>query len=388
MVWSYIKESIVRGTVQLVRRPMYVLTIIIVPLLSAWILLDMMSPGSVRRVPVGVVDLDRSALSNQLTRRLRSFQQVNIRKQYANFNEARNAVQRGDVYGFFFIPSDFSERTLSGRQPVVSYYVNYSYFAPASMQYKGFKTISLLANGGIVQTSMRTLGLTDQAIAAKLQPILADSHAIGNPWLNYNYYLSASFVPCLLALMILLTTAFSIGIELKTGLCRQWLATAGDNIGLALLGKLLPQTVLFTVIGWAIQWMMYIAYGLPLNCPPARMLIAMPLFVMANQGLTVTFFCFCPNFRYGTTLCTLFGMLSFSFCAFSLPEEAMYPWVAALGYIMPVKYYYLISVDQALNGIAPYYSRLYYAALIGFILLPLPLKWRLKAECRNPFYIP
>lgn len=127
---------------------------------------------------------------------------------------------------------------------------------------------------------------------------------------------------------------------------------------------------------------------MPLNCPPSHMMWAMVLFVLANQGWALFAMCVAPNFRLGSTLCTLLGMLSFSFCGFSLPQEAMYPWIESLGFVMPVKYFFLLSIDQALNGIDLYYSRVYYAALIGFILLPWPLIWRLKKECMHPVYVP
>lgn len=118
------------------------------------------------------------------------------------------------------------------------------------------------------------------------------------------------------------------------------------------------------------------------------MMSAMFLFVLANQGWAIFAMCVVPNFRYGSTLCTLFGMLSFSFCGFSLPQESLYPWVEAIGFVMPVKYYFLISIDQALNGIDLYFSRMYYLALLGFSFLPLLLIWRLKNECRHPVYVP
>ena len=137
-----------------------------------------------------------------------------------------------------------------------------------------------------------------------------------------------------------------------------------------------------------IQFLMYRVYGLPLNCNPWNMILAMPLFVLANQGFALLMMCIAPNFRYGTTLCTLLGMLSFSFCGFSLPAESMYPWVDALGYTVPVKYYFMLSIDQALNGVPIYYSRFYYVALMVFVVLPWPLQWRLKRECINPVYVP
>ena len=388
MLMKYIGRSFKRGCVQLVRRPMYFLLIVIMPLLCSWFLLDLIKDGSVQRVPVGIVDLDNSSLSRRISRNLNGFQQVNICQRYNNFAEARDAVQRGEVLGFFFIPDNLEEQALGGRQPVVSYYVNYAYYAPGSMQYKGFKTISMLVNGGIVQTALRTVGVPNNKIESALVPIQTHVHMIGNPFTNYNYYLNSTFIPCFLSLFILLVTAFSLGLELKSGLSRQWLKTSGDSMFLALVGKLVPQTVLFTVVCWFVQWMMFRCFDFPLNCNPWNMLIAMFLLVVANQSFAVLMFCFVPNFRYGTMLCTLLGMVSFSFCGFSLPHEAMYPWVHSLGYVMPVKYYFLIMVDQALNGIDLYYSRVYYAALIGFTILPMLLSWRLKKECMNPVYVP
>ena len=388
MILKYIGRSFKRGCIQLVRRPMYFLLIVIMPLLCSWFLMDLIKDGSVQRVPVGIVDLDNSSLSRRISRNLNGFQQVNICQRYNNFAEARDAVQRGEIYGFFFIPDYLEDEALGGRQPVVSYYVNYAYYAPASMQYKGFKTISLLVNGGIVQTALRTVGLSNQTIESALVPYQTHVHMISNPFVNYNYYLNSTFVPCFLSLFILLVTSFSLGLELKSGLSRQWLKTSGGSMFLALVGKLVPQTVLFTVVGWFIQWMMYRCFDFPLNCNPWNMLIAMFLLVVANQSFAVLMFCFVPNFRYGTMLCTLLGMVSFSFSGFSLPQESMYPWVTALGYVMPIKYYFLIMVDQALNGIDLYYSRVYYAALIGFTILPMLLSWRLKKECMNPVYVP
>jgi len=385
---KYIGRSFKRGCVQLVRRPMYFLLIVILPLLCSWFLLDLIKDGSVQRVPVGIVDLDNSSLSRRISRNLNGFQQVNICQRYNNFAQARDAVQRGEVLGFFFIPDNLEEDALGGRQPVVSYYVNYAYYAPGSMQYKGFKTISMLVNGGIVQTALRTVGVPNQRIESALVPIQTHVHMIGNPFTNYNYYLNSTFIPCFLSLFILLVTAFSLGLELKSGLSRQWLKNSGGSMFLALVGKLVPQTVLFTVVCWFVQWMMFRCFDFPLNCNPWNMLIAMFLLVVANQSFAVLMFCFVPNFRYGTMLCTLLGMVSFSFCGFSLPHEAMYPWVEALGFTVPVKYYFLIMVDQALNGIDIYYSRVYYAALIGFTILPMLLSWRLKKECMNPVYVP
>ena len=385
---TYVRESLKRGAVSLVRRQVFFFMMVVTPLFCTWFFLDLMHKGSIERVPVGIVDLDNSSMSRNLARNLGALQTVDIQYHFNNYQEAVDAVQRGLVLGFFYMPAHLSEKALSGQQPTMSYYINYAYFSPATSQFKGFKTISVLANGAIATTVMRTIGLPNNAISAALQPVVTHVHALNNPFAIYSVYLNTTFIPCLFALLVLLVTAFSIGTELKYGTCRQWLHSAGDSIAVAITGKLFPQTVIFTSIGWAIQFMMYRIYGFPLNCNPWNMLLAMVLFVLANQGWALMVMCVVPNFRLGSTVCTLLGMLSFSFCGFSLPQESMYAWVNALGYVMPMKYYFLLSIDQALNGIPFYYSRFYYAALIGFCILPWLLLWRLKQECMHPVYVP
>lgn len=370
------------------RRPIYLCMMLIVPLLSAWFFFDLMENGVVERTPVGIVDLDKSDLSRKLTRNLNAMQQVRITKSYHNYADAIDAVQRGEVYGFFFIPSDFSTKALSNKKPTLSYYIDYAYYAPASMQFKGFKTVSVLANAGIVMNVLTTLGMPGEQVSATLQPIVTHVHPLKNPWLSYNYYLSSSFVPCLIALLVMLITTFSIGMEWHAGTSRNWMRTAGNSITLATFTKLFPHSCIFITVGLWIQYMMYVTYGFPLNCNPWNMIIAMVLLVLACQGFALFIVSLVPNFRYSATICTLLGMLSFSFCGFSLPEEAMYSWVSPLGYLMPIKYYFLISADQALNGIDLFYSRFYYVALIVYILIPATMLWKLKKNCIDPFYIP
>lgn len=387
-LWQCIWKTILRGRVALVRRRIYLIMMVMAPIIGAWFLLDLMSGGSAGHAPVGIVDLDNSAMSRQLTRTLSAFEQVKVTKHYPTFQEARDAVQRGEILGFFYIPTDLSDKALSGQKPTLSYYINYAYYAPASMQFKGFKTITLLANGAIVSNVMTQLGADPHSVNATLQPIVTQAHPLGNPWINYNYYLSVSFIPTLFALIIFLITAFTIGIELKYGSCRDWVEKAGGSMGLAITGKLVPQTLIFFVVGWTIQWLMYRVYHLPLNCNHWHMILAMPLFVLANQAFALTVISLVPNFRYATTICSLVGVLSFSLGGFSLPVEAMYPWLSKLCLLLPTRYYFLISVDQALNGLPFYYSRWYYAALCIFTVVPWTLTWRLKRECLNPVYVP
>ena len=58
MVKHFLIESYKRGCVQLVRRPVYIIMMVVVPIFSAWFLLNLMDEGVIRNVPAAIVDLD------------------------------------------------------------------------------------------------------------------------------------------------------------------------------------------------------------------------------------------------------------------------------------------------------------------------------------------
>ena len=111
------------------------------------------------------------------------------------------------------------------------------------------------------------------------------------------------------------------------------------------------------------------------------------MFVLAAQGMALFFYCVLPNLRLALSISALLGVLSFSLAAFSFPVESMYPAMGIFSWILPTGYNFLIYIDQALNGIDIYYSRIWFVAYIIFMLLPFTMMWRLKKAFLRPAYV-
>ena len=118
------------------------------------------------------------------------------------------------------------------------------------------------------------------------------------------------------------------------------------------------------------------------------MVAATSLFVVASQAMGVLFASIVPNPRLSMTLAALTGILSFSFVGFSFPVQSMYGAIAIFSYLMPVRYYFLIYINEALNGVPLYYSRWFFVALIAFPFVCSMLIGRLKKACLQPVYVP
>ena len=104
-------------------------------------------------------------------------------------------------------------------------------------------------------------------------------------------------------------------------------------------------------------------------------------------GIEYFFFCIAPSLRIALSIGGLFGVVSFSLTGFSFPAEAMYPAFHLLTDILPLRHYFIIYADQALNGVPFYYSRMHYMALFIYILLALPFLPLLKRALRKQVYI-
>lgn len=373
---------------RLVSRPLYLFCMVAAPLFCYLFFTTLMQSGLPVNLPTGVVDMDRTATSRNLLRNLDAFQQVEVVASYPSVSEARKAMQRGEIYAFYYLPERFEADVTAQRQPTVSFYTNYAYLIAGSLLFRDMKMMSELAAGSAARTALYARGATEEQAIAFLQPIVIDTHPLNNPWLNYSVYLCNTLLPGVLMLLIFLVTVFAIGVEIKDGTARNWLRTGGNSIYVSLAGKLLPHTLIFFTMGAVYNLYLYGILHFPCHSGPVPMMLATLLLVLAAQGCGVVMVGLLPQLRLGLSFASLWGVISFSICGFSFPVMAMHPSLQALSYLFPLRHYFLIYVDQALNGRPMHYSALSYLALLAFMLLPFLVVKRLHHALLYDKYVP
>jgi ABC-2 type transport system permease protein len=96
------------------------------------------------------------------------------------------------------------------------------------------------------------------------------------------------------------------------------------------------------------------------------------LTVIASQGFGVFLFgLMAGEMRLAMCICALWGILSFSVAGFTYPVTAMDPFLRFLSAWFPLRHYYLIYVDLALNGYSLLYVWPSVMVLFGFCMLPI-----------------
>lgn len=359
-------------------RPLYLWGSVGVMLLSALFFLTFFGSGLPEKLPVGVVDLDGSSTSRNFTSQLDATQLGRVIP-FADVTEARKQLDRGDICAFVVIPEHFDREVQSFHCPKMGVYANTLYpVIGGALAYKDVMFMVNLTNGAVQRQVLRAKGKTDREIMGIIQPLVLDAHNIGNGPTSYAYYLCNMILAGILAMAIMLVVSYSLGSELKFGTSRHLLAFADGSIVTAVLGKLLPYTVLFTLLGTCLQLLMFGILGYPLQGSVGWMIVAMLCMVMAYEALAVFIVSMVPTLRLGVCISALYSVLGFSFAGFTLPVESLPAWLQGLSNIYPLRFYYQIFVREALygTGFAGWWPSL--IALLLFQALPYVGLRRLK----------
>ena len=366
----------------------YTFCMVLFPILVIFFFTSLMDDGLPTDMPVGVVDMDNTTTSRSLTRKLDGFQMSKVVARYPSVTEARRAIQRNEIYGFLYIPKGTTEKLISSRQPKISYYYTYTTMAAGSMLMKDMKTISTLGSAGLGQATMRAKGLTDAQIQTLLQPIKVDLHQIANPWSNYNAYLSTMIVPGIIMLFILLISAYSLGTELKFVTSKDWIERADGNITVALLGKFLPQTVIWLAIVYSYEWYVFYHLGFPHLGSPWMLVLLGLMQVLASQGFGIFAFGLMPSLRMSMSICSLWAVLSISMAGSAFPVMGMDGALQSLSWLFPLRHYWMMYQTCVFNGFPLIESWFHFVALAAFMLLPWLVVKKIKNAMLTYVYIP
>jgi len=370
------------------KNPIYGFCTIVFPIIVILFFTTMLKNGQPTDMPVGVVDLDNTSTSRAMIRKLDAFQTTKVVAHYPNVNEARRAIQRNKIYAFLYIPKGTTSELLQSKQPKISFYYSNVTMLAGNLTYRDLKTIALLGNAGVGSTKLSALGKTEREIKAFLQPITIDLHLVNNPTVNYNVYLTTMIVPGILMLFVFLITAYSLGTEMKFDTAKEWMHLAGDNIHIALLGKLLPQTLIWMIIFFGYDF--YVFKVLQFPCPggatPIILLTLLTIFACHAFGIFV--FGLMPSLRMSMSVCSLWGVLSFTTSGATFPIFAMSPMIESMAQLFPLRHYYMIYQQAVFNGYPIIDSWFNIMALCIFICLPVFIIRKLKNAMLTYVYIP
>lgn len=390
LIMNLLYNVLFRECHRITSRRLYFGVCILLPLFCLFSMATIFGNGQMENIPIGIVDQDNTAASRTIARRIAATPTFRVTEHFTDEASTRQALQRKEIYGYLSIPPQFEQKTVSGTGATLTYYYHYALLSVGSELMAAFETtLAPIALSPIV-VQAEALGVGQEQIQTFLLPVEANTHPLYNPDMDYSIYLSQPFFFVLFQILILLVTVYAIGSEFKFGTTQEWMGAAtpagkdpanlrNADMLTAVAGKLLPYTVMFSVIGILANYVLFGLMNIPFQGSLWLMNIVTVLFIMATQALAVLIFSIFPKIAYIISVVSMVGSLGATLSGVTFPVTAMYAPVHAASYLFPVRHF--TEATQAMiyfdAGFAYFWQSvavLLVFLLLAILILPL-LKW-------------
>ena len=361
-------NTIQRELQRIITRPIYWVASIVLPLFSLVFMATIFGTGQMTDIPVGVVDAENTSASRHIIRMVDATPELQITRHYANETEAREAMQRKEIYGYLYIPA---------KMTALCYYYHNAMLSVGEELHSTFETILQQVSVVPIVTEAIGLGENEATLTSFLIPIAERELPTYNDTRNYSVYLSQPFFFVFLQILLLLVTTYALGSESKFGTSDEWLETAKGDIGVAVLGKLLPYTCIFICIGILANGVFFQWMQSPIASPWTINGITI-LFILATQALALFLYAIFPALSLIISVVSMVGSLGATLSGVTFPVAFMDTPVYVASFLFPIRHF--VEVVQSLlyldGSFADYGMNI--AILLLFLALPILLLPRLK----------
>ena len=260
----------------------------VVPFAVIVLFSTMFSHGKAEHLPIAVVNQERvnastayagsPTLSGEIIKQLQFNQALHVTMLTDDMQRVEQAINRTEIWGYVLIPYGAEQRLIHGQDAQIAIAYNQAFFSIGN----SISTAMLTSSGRGIANFLGQDYLRQRLPSVNIPPPKIKVSVLYNPDLNYEFFLEPFMVPAILHLLLCCCVGFACGQEIKYRHLSEWLA--GDSALAAILAKVLPYVLIFwawhivwwlwlvnyrgwfvagdSVMLWAAQGLLYLAYGL------------------------------------------------------------------------------------------------------------------------------
>lgn len=361
---------------QIRRDPQSLRLLFILPILQTLVLGYAMT-RDVKNISLGILDLDRSPASDQISTRLAKNVRFKMQGNYASITDLQNGLRKGDIVIGAVIPKGFQVNVeAAGNNASVQ---EASEPARVMLLVDGQDASSAATAAGYASAVLSQWGLEhlerellSQGLdASTLQPLDLEDRILFNPGLIYAWYM----VPGMLILLVTMTgallTSFSLVRERENGTLEQLMVTPVHPVQV-ILGKAIPYWLLsqvtfylaLAVTGW---W-----YEIPLHSIHwGGLMLGLALYALTSVALGILVSTIVSSQQQALFLIWFFLISFILTSGFLLPFESMPIWMQNLTEFNGVRHFlYMVRAlllrEAPPESLAPEYLKLMVISLTLF----------------------
>ncbi|GKV95849.1 ABC transporter permease [Pectobacterium aroidearum] len=343
----------------------------LVTMLMTWWTL---SGAIVRELPIGLVDLDNSAMSRKFARALHASPSFNLNHQFPAVAEGTSSLRGGEIYALVVIPRHFERDMRQGTLPTVTTWNNGQFVLVAKVINSSLALVAGTFNGQIAVVQALAQGAAVPEAKGLAVPIGGQITALFNQNSNYAQFLLNAIIPSIWSILLALYGMNTLAREDRHGTL--WVPESRAAIGSKFLTHWL--------IGWA--WGGLWSYGLyslldyPLNGSALLLVVSIGVTAGACVALGMAFYALIRDPARTVSIVGALMAPGLAFMGITFPAAAMETFATFWRQLLPVAHYGDIAIAITSYGagimqIAPALA----ALALFWLLLPFTL-WRYRSS--------
>ena len=330
-----------------------------VPLLAFTILVAVFSHPVIRGLRTVVIDDDRSQASRDLVQALAASPNLRLAERAEDLGSAVRALRSGNATAAVRIPADFERDLRAQRRPQVVAFYDQERLTAAGVAAQGLRDALLSATQNFAPSH------ESPRAAPRIGTLSVQSIVLVNPERNYAQFLLRSLLPVVLHVVIAVSAGYAVGSEFRRRSMRSWMACAGGNPVVAIVGKMMPLLVVFGLMMMVMALIIEGLFGIAFRGDAVMVAAAATLFVIAYLSLGALLQLLTRNLLTGLSATALIVSPAFGFAGVGFPILGMNGFSQIYGAFLPLRWYESVLLGQAARGLPVTASAVAFASLAG-----------------------
>jgi ABC-2 type transport system permease protein len=356
------------------------------PMVGILIIFFIFKQGTVKELPIAVVDQDDSSLSIKIENNLNASPDVAVVMHLRDMFQAREMLENGSIEAIVLIPAETEKSVFKGLEVPVPVYINGSNVLKAGIIQRSIVTTLKTVSGGIQLKKLMIAGKNETEAMARIAPVKINKHILFNPYTNYTYFLSSALLYMMLYLFVFLSSIYTLGNELKRGTGLELLQTSNNSIRLAIIGKMAPYTIIFCGFAMLINLLLFEVEKMPVNGDFLFIFLGQFVTIITYQLMGLIFIGATTNLRLSMSIGSAYSMMGITFSGLTFPLEAMPKIAQCFSAIFPFTWWEKLVISQSLRGTPLHNALPYICYILVFQLLSLFFLEMYKHHLSNSKY--
>ncbi len=339
--WHSFEQAFTRELSAAIHSPVFHWLSWLFPLLLFILISANFSEGTLFNLPVSVVDNDHSTLSRTLSRNLNAAPHANITFYDNNLPESQERLSQAQDYALLYLPEHLEKEALSGKQPTVRMYYNALFYGAGRYSVQDF-------SGLMAEMNAKYRTIIAAEIGRPLPPLVKATlsyDSLFNASGSYIYYQQFAAIIHLLQLFVVTCTIYTMARGKP-------LLSTQSFVG-ALFGKLVPYTLIFTLLLMVEMTALVVFSGAKVTGNPLYMPIVGFFYVIAAQSIGLLLFTFTSSAIMAYSLIGLLVSIAMTFSGMAVPELSMILPAKIISNIEPLTHALNAMFDIFLREVSP-----------------------------------